>query len=57
MQDIETVHSLEAGINIRGDIPPRMSDMKTFAGRIRKHIQDIAFWLLPAFFRLIDFLI
>ena len=57
MQDIEPVHPFETGINIGGDISPRMPDAEVLRRTDTKHIQHITFRLLPLLFRLIDFLI
>ena len=45
VKDIESLETLVACIYVAGDVTERMTYVKTCAGRIRKHIQDIIFRL------------
>ena len=45
VKDIESLETLVACIYVAGDVTERMTYVKTCAGRIRKHIQNIIFRL------------
>ena len=56
MQNIETLHAFITGNDIADGVIADMADMN-FAGRIRKHLQQIIFFLLRIFGNLEGFFI